>query len=122
VIREKFSSPDRRRFYSFLAAIVASATVTVALLLAWLGETSGEAALEGEAEVRELLAGIPKSAPSLGIEGAPVTILLYEDFQCFACAPFVRETFPDLAERHVDPDEVAVISETLAPPVRVRAS
>jgi protein-disulfide isomerase len=108
-------SPDRRRFHSFLAAVVALATVTVALL-AWLGETGGGAALEGEAEVRELLAGIPQSGTSLESEGAPVTILLYEDFRCPACDGFVRETFPDLAGRHVKPDEVTVISETLAPP------
>ena len=115
MIREKFSSPDRRRFHPFLAAIVALATVTVALL-AWLGETGCGAALQGKAEVRELLAGIPQSVPSLGSEGAPVTILLYEDFRCSACDRFVRETFPDLAERDVEPDEVTVISETLAPP------
>jgi protein-disulfide isomerase len=115
VIREKCSSPERRRFHSFLAAVVALATVTVALL-AWLGETGGGAALQGKAEVREHLAGIPQSVPSLGSEGAPVTILLYEGFRCSACDRFVRETFPDLAERHVEPDEVTVISEALAPP------
>jgi protein-disulfide isomerase len=115
VIREKFSSPDRRRFHSFLAAIVALATVTVALL-AWLSETGGRAALQGKAEVRELLARIPQSVPSLGSEGAPVTILLYKNFRSSACDRFVREAFPDLPERHVEPDEVAVISEALAPP------
>jgi protein-disulfide isomerase len=115
VIREKFLSSDPRRFYSFLAAVVALATVTVALL-AWLRGTGGGEALEGEAEVRELLAGIPQSGTSLPSEGAPVTILLYEDFRCSACDRFVREIFPDLAERHVEPDEVTVISEALAPP------
>ena len=73
-----------------LAAVVVLAAVTVALL-AWLGETGGGTALEGEAEVREFLAGIPQSGTSLGRMDAPVTIRLYEDFQCPACARFVRD-------------------------------
>lgn len=94
MIKEESSSQDRRRFCSFLAAVVALATVTVAFL-AWLGEPGGGAALEGEGG-RELLAGIPQGGTSLPSEGTPV--------------------FPNLAERHVESDEVTVISETLAPP------
>lgn len=112
VTKQKSSPPDRRRFYLLLVAVVVLAAVTVALL-AWLGETGG-GALDGEEEVRELLAGIPQSGTSLGRQDAPVTIHLYEDFQCPACARFVRETFPDLVERHVEPGEVRVVSETLA--------
>lgn len=112
MIKEESSSQDRRRFCSFLAAVVALATVTVAFL-AWLGEPGGGAALEGEGG-RELLAGIPQGGTSLPSEGTPVTILLYKDFR--GPAWFVQETFPNLAERHVESDEVTVISETLAPP------
>ena len=107
------SSNQRRRFYLLLIGVVALAAVTVAFL-AWLSETGGGTALEGDAEAQELLAGIPQSETVLGREDAPVTIHLYEDFQCPACAQFIRETFPDLVERHVESGQVRVVSETLA--------
>jgi protein-disulfide isomerase len=113
VIRQGSSPPNQRRFYSFLFAVVALAAVTVALL-AWLGEKGGGRALDGEGDVRELLAGIPQSGATLGSVDAPITVHLYEDFQCPACARFIRETFPALVERHVDPGEVRLVSETLA--------
>jgi protein-disulfide isomerase len=115
VTRQKSSSPNQRRFYLLLVGVVSLAAVTVAFL-AWLSETGvgGGTVLEGGTEAQELLAGIPQSGTTLGEEDAPVTILLYEDFQFPACAQFLRETFPDLVERHVEPGEVRVVSQTLA--------
>jgi protein-disulfide isomerase len=43
-----------------------------------------------------------------------VLIQLYEDFQCPACAQFVRETYPDLVERYVEPGDTKLVAETLA--------
>lgn len=43
-----------------------------------------------------------------------MTIRLYEDFQCPACAQFARETLPEVVERNVETGEVKLVSETLA--------
>lgn len=90
-------------------AIIVVAAVVVAALLVVLSQMSG-----GEEEAQELLAGIPQDGTTLGAEDAPVTIYLYEDLQCPACAGFTRETFPDLVTRYVEPGEVRVVSETIA--------
>jgi protein-disulfide isomerase len=112
VTRQPPSSKIQGRFYLLLGAVVVFAAVTVALL-AWLSETGGGSNLS-DAEAQDLLEGIPQSGTTLGGEGAPVKIRIYEDFQCPACAQFIRESFPDLVTRHVKPGEVRVVSETLA--------
>jgi protein-disulfide isomerase len=95
--------------FSWLLAIVVGSAIVVAALLVWLNQTSG-----GEEEARELLAEVPQDGTTLGNEDAPVTVYLYEDLQCPACAAFTRETFPDLIRRYVEPGEVKVVSETIA--------
>ena len=98
----------KQRFSWLLAVVVVSAVVVTALLV-WLSQTSG-----GEREIQELLAGVPQNGTTLGSEDASVTIHLYEDLQCPACAAFSRETFPDLVRSHVEPGEVKIVSETIA--------
>lgn len=95
--------------FSWLLGIVVVFAVFVTALLGWLSQTS-----EGEGEVRELLAEVPQDGTTLGSEVAPVTVYLYEDLQCPACAAFARETFPELVRRYVEPGEVKVVSETIA--------
>jgi protein-disulfide isomerase len=108
--KQRPSHKNQSRFYLLLLVVVVLAAVTVALL-AWLSE-SGVGSLT-EAEAQDLLEGIPQSGSTLGEEGAPVTIRLYEDFQCPACAQFISETYPDLVEGYVEPGEVKLVSETL---------
>lgn len=91
-----------------LVVLVGAVAIAVAGLMVLLSQ------LDGGSDPQDLFAGIPQEGPSLGREDAPVTIHLYEDFQCPACAQFIRETFPQVVERDVDPGEVRVISETLA--------
>jgi protein-disulfide isomerase len=100
---------------SRVLAIVVVSAVVVAALLVWLNQMSGseEEADLGNAEAQELLASIPQNGTTLGREDAPVTIYLYEDLQCPACAHFARETFPDLVTRYVKPGTVKVVSETI---------
>lgn len=95
--------------FSWLLGIVVVFAVFVTTLLGWLSQTSGS-----EGEVRELLAEVPQDGTTLGSEDAPVTVYLYEDLQCPACAAFARETFPELVRRYVEPGEVKVVSETIA--------
>ncbi len=93
---------------SRLVILVASVAVLVAGLMVVLSQ------IGGGGDPRELFADIPQNGPRLGQEDAPVTIQLYEDFQCPACAQFIRETFPQVVEQYVEPGEVRVVSEPLA--------
>lgn len=95
--------------FSLLLAGVCVAAVFVAALLVVLSQIG-----RGDKEVQELLADIPQAGTTLGSEDAPVTLYLYEDLQCPACARFTRETFPELVTRYVEPGEVKVVSETIA--------
>jgi protein-disulfide isomerase len=90
-----------------VVALVAISVAVAGLLvvLSLLGGRSGS---------QEMFAGLPQDGTSLGRKGAPVTIQLYEDFQCPACGQFARETLPDVVERYVKPGEVRLVSETLA--------
>ena len=90
-----------------VVALVAVSVAVAGLLvvLSLLGGGSGS---------QEMFAGLPQDGTSLGREETPVTIRLYEDFQCPACGQFARETWPDLVERLVKPGEVRLVSETLA--------
>ncbi len=96
---------------TLLALVVAVAIVVAALLavLSQLGNSGG-----GPAEdVGKLYSGIPQKGTTLGDSAAPVTLYLYEDFQCPVCGQFSRETFPDVVDRKVRGGEVKVVSEPL---------
>lgn len=99
---------NKQRFTWLLGIVVVFAVVATSLLV-WLSQISG-----GEGEVLELLAEVPQDGTTLGSEDAPVTVYLYEDLQCPACAAFARKTFPELVRRYVEPGEVKVVSETIA--------
>lgn len=85
-------------------AVVAVAVAGLLVLLSQLGGGGS----------RETFAGIPQNGTRLGEEDSPVTIRLYEDFQCPACAQFARDTLPEVVERYVEPGETKLVSETLA--------
>ncbi|WP_166175963.1 thioredoxin domain-containing protein [Rubrobacter tropicus] len=63
---------------------------------------------------QEDLGAIPQNGTTLGNADAPVTIRLYEDFQCPACGQFARETLPGVVDRYVRPGDAKLVSETLA--------
>ena len=91
-----------------LVAVLAAVAVAVAGLLVVLSQLSGGGGSQ------EMFAEIPQDGTTLGRQDAPVTIQLYEDFQCPACAQFARETLPELVEGEVRDGEVRLVSETLA--------
>lgn len=98
----------------WMVAGVILAALVFAGLLVGLSQLGGSGGSGDEEDMQELLSGIPQDDSALGREEAPVEIRLYEDLQCPACAQFIRESFPEIVERHVEPGEVRVVSETLA--------
>jgi protein-disulfide isomerase len=89
-----------------LLVYLSAAAVAVAGLMVVLSQLGGGG-------LQDALAGVPQDGTRLGRDDAPVTIQLYEDFQCPACGQFARETLPEVVERHVEPGDVKLISETL---------
>jgi protein-disulfide isomerase len=96
-----------QRSLRLLATVILAAIVVFALLVL-LSQISGR-----EGGIQEHLADVPRDGTTLGSEDAPVTIYLYEDLQCPACARFTRGTLPELVTRYVEPGEVKVVSEPL---------
>ena len=54
-------------------------------------------------------AGIPSAGRVLGAAGAPVTIDLYEDFQCPACERWGQNVFPSLAHNELAAGTVRIV-------------
>jgi protein-disulfide isomerase len=97
-----------------LALIVGVAILVAALMvvLSQLGGAGGSSASSGD--LGKLYSSIPQNGTTLGESSAPVTVYLYEDFQCPICGQFSSETFPEMVDRSVRGGEVKVISEPLA--------
>ena len=97
-----------------LLALIAAAAIVVAALLVVLSQLGGGGGgtMSGE-DVGKLYSGIPQDGTTLGKSDAPVTVYLYEDFQCPFCGQFSRETFPELVNRDVRDGKVKVVSEIL---------
>ena len=96
---------------TLLALLVAVAIVAAALLvvLSQLGGTGGGS----NKDVGEFYSGIPQDGTTLGEKDAPVTLYLYEDFQCPYCGRFDREMFPDLVDDYVRDGKAKLVSEPL---------
>jgi protein-disulfide isomerase len=97
-----------------LLVLIVALAIVVAALLAVLSQFGGpRGSSDSGKEVGELYSGIPQKGTTLGKGNAPVTIYLYEDFQCPVCGQFSRETFPEVVDRSVRGGEVKVVSEPL---------
>jgi protein-disulfide isomerase len=49
---------------------------------------------------------IPQSAPFLGHAEAPITVVIFADYQCPFCGLFHTETFPDIKREYIDTGKV----------------
>jgi protein-disulfide isomerase len=105
-----------------LLALIAGAAIVVAALL-WLvsgcaggdGSTGGGGGGSASKEDPDTLySGTPQNGTTLGESSAPVTLYLYEDFQCPYCGQFSRDTFPELVSNYVRDGKVKVVSVTWA--------
>ena len=101
----KTHAPRSRRVAITLT--VATAVLATALLVAlsWL---SGAGGGDGGS-----YSGIPQRGTVLGEAAAPVTISVYEDYQCPFCGRFSREVLPEVVEDHVRNGEARVESRPM---------
>jgi protein-disulfide isomerase len=96
---------------TLLALLIAVAIVVAALLVVLSQLGGGGGSVD---DVGEFYSGIPQDGTTLGEKDAPVTVYVYEDFQCPFCGQFDREMFPDLVGDYVRDEKVKVVSETMA--------
>jgi protein-disulfide isomerase len=106
---------DRRWWIAIGAAGLAIVAVLVTISILTAGgddDSAADAAVEagtplpGSEDVEALLGGIPQDGESLGEPNAPVTLVVFADPQCPACAAFAVQTLPELIERYVRPGDV----------------
>jgi protein-disulfide isomerase len=97
-----------------LLALIVGVAILVAALMALLSQLGGSTGSSASSEdVGKLYSGIPENGTTLGKAGAPVTIYLYEDFQCPYCGEFSRQMFPQVVEDYVRGGKAKLISEPL---------
>ena len=65
-------------------------------------------------EVASAPIGIPAQGYVLGVIDAPVTIDLYEDFQCPACREWGRTVFPNLVQNELAAGTARIVFHDLA--------
>ena len=99
-----------------LLALLVAVAIVVAALLVVPSQLGGAGGRSGE-DVGELYSGIPQDGTTLGEKSAPVTVYLYEDFQCPFCGQFSREMSPRLVSEtraFLGPDSVTATRAAFA--------
>ena len=99
-----------------LLALLVAVAIVVAALLVVLSQLGGGGGGGGSSvdDVGKFYSGIPQDSTTLGAKDAPVTVYMYEDFQCPFCGQFERNMFPDLVNDYVRDGKVKLVSETMA--------
>jgi protein-disulfide isomerase len=93
----------RERLLKLGSAAIFLAIVAVAVLVV-LSESQtdgGDSDLEGIAQVKKDLRGVPQRGLVLGDPGAAVTLVEYGDLQCPACKVYAEEIVPEVIESKV---------------------
>lgn len=83
------------------AAFLAIAALAVLIVVSESQTDGGDNDLEGIAQVRRELSGIPQRGLVLGDPGAKVTLVEYGDLQCPACKVYAEEIVPAIVESKV---------------------
>jgi protein-disulfide isomerase len=102
-LREEASAASgerRQRLIKLGSALAFLAVVVVAVLIVISANQSsgGDTSLEGVAEVKQLLAGVPQHGMELGMPGAKVTLVEFGDLKCPVCKGYSEEVLPQVIE------------------------
>ena len=100
----KTDAPRPRRVMLTLTVTTAVLATAALVVLSQLG---------GAGETESSYEGIPQSGTTLGEADAPVTLYVYEDFQCPFCGRFSREVLPEVIRDHVAGGGAKVVSRPL---------
>lgn len=98
---------DRRQRLIKLASAIAFVAVAVVVVLIVVSQNQGSESggdssdLDGVAEVKQELSGIPQDGMVLGEPGAKVTVLEFADLQCPVCKGYSEEVLPQVIENRV---------------------
>lgn len=99
------SDSERRQQLIKIASAIAFLAVAVVVVLVVISQSQSEGGdssdLEGVAEVKRELAGIPQNGMVLGDAGAEVTVLEFADLQCPVCKGYSEEVLPQVIESRV---------------------
>jgi protein-disulfide isomerase len=90
------------------AAFLAIVVVAVLIVIGQTGTDGGDTDLEGTAEVKQELAGIPQDELVLGDPAAPVALVEFGDLQCPVCKGFSEEVIPEVIESKVRSGEARI--------------
>jgi len=93
----------RQRLIKLGSAMAFLAVVVVAVLIVISAGQSGggDTSLEGVAQVKRLLSGVPQQGMVLGKPGAKVKLVEFGDLQCPVCKGYSEEILPPLIEGQV---------------------
>lgn len=99
------SQEARRQQLIKVASAVAFLAVAVVIVLIVISGNESEGGdssnLEGVAEVKRELAGIPQAGMVLGDAGARVTVFEFADLQCPVCKAYSEEVLPQIIENQI---------------------
>ncbi|HET8742075.1 MAG TPA: thioredoxin domain-containing protein [Gaiella sp.] len=88
------------------AVAVVAVLVVVSVVVAGGGGDNGTSGTTPGDATSALFAGIPQTNTELGAQGAPVTMIQFEDLQCPICREYQMDGFSDIVQQYVRPGKV----------------
>lgn len=105
-------SPTPKSFGLAVAIVTAGAIVA---LVAYVSQSTlrdipdSLTAAAPSKQVEKVAVPISPHDPVLGAPAAPVTMIMFSDWQCPYCSEWHRSTLPQLKERYIDPGRVRLV-------------